>query len=154
MKTETEIYRYSPKPLKHYTSALAPIESLRDETWNLLYLVADMEDKLRFTKGRHRIPAECWRTVHCDMRTGQFNRVPNSMSIGRLLALPPKEFMDWVKNTPIASELPIATQVPNWVEIAQRRVHQCRPHPDAGKLTAFDDIQDTSLAKTLLYRFM
>lgn len=154
MKTETEIFRYSPKPLKLYTSAIDILESFKDETWNLLYLVADMEDKARFTKGRHRIPAECWRTTHCDMRTGAFNKVPGPMSVGRLMHLPAQEFVDWARNSPVAATLPIASQVPNWIEVAQSRVHLCRTHPDAGKLTALDNIEDTTLAQNLLSKFM
>ena len=154
MKTETEIFRYSPKPLKLYTSAIDPLESFKEETWNLLYLVADMEDKSRFTKGRHRIPAECWRTVHCGMRTGAFSKTPSRMSVAHLLSLPPQEFVDWAKNSPIAAKLPISSQVPNWIEVAQSRVHLCRKHPDAGKLTALDNIEDTTLAQSLLSKFM
>lgn len=154
MKTETETFRYSPKPLKLYTAAIDALDYFKDEAWNLLYLVADMEDKGRFTKGRHRIPAECWRTVLCDMRTGVFNKTPDPMSVGRLLHLPAQEFVDWAMNSPIAAKLPIASQVPNWVEVAQSRVHLCRKHPDAGKLTALDNIQDTTQAQALLSKFM
>lgn len=153
MKTEAKAYRYSPKPLKFYTSVLEPLESLKDEAWNLLYLVANMEDKMRFTKGRHRIPAECWITVHCNLATGVFSKMPNEMSIGKLLRLPAQEFVDWAKNSPIAATLPIAKEVPNWVEVAQSRVHLCSYHPESGKLTAFDDIQDLVQANALLQKF-
>lgn len=153
MKTINKIHRYSPKPAGKYTKALNPLECLQEEAWNLLYLVADMEDPLRFTQGRHEIPAHAWLTVRCCRRTGKHNPEPGTPIIAGLLGLPPQEFVDWAKNTPIIEHLPLTALVPDWVEVAQSRLHLCRPHPDAGKRTYLDDITDVSQASNLLAKY-
>lgn len=84
-----------------------------------MFLLLPVERRYVFTAGPNiAIPAACWRTVNCDLITGEFvnpfDAEPSSSrgDVAHLLQGPAQDFVDWASNCAIADKLPVHALMP------------------------------------------
>ena len=146
MKT-TDILSYSRKPPNPaFQAILDALSSSQQETWNLMFLLLPVERRYVFTAGPNikHIPAACWRTVNCDLITGEFvnpfDAEPSlRRTVAHLLQGPAQDFVDWASNCAIADKLPVHASMPDWVATAQSRLHLCAGYQPEKTMDGIDD---------------
>ena len=146
MKT-TDILSYSRKPPNPaFQAILDALSSSQQETWNLMFLLLPVERRYVFTAGPNikHIPVACWRTVNCDLITGEFvnpfDAEPSlRRTVAHLLQGPAQDFVDWASNCAIADKLPVHALMPDWVATAQSRLHLCADERPEKLMQGIDD---------------
>jgi len=150
------VYRYNPsdddKFLGKVTTALTVN---RQETLNLLFLLAAPDDYSAFAGPNKTLGAAAWKTTASSLTTGEFLNPFNSTgrTVADLLRRSPREFLNWASNSPVIDKLPLTELMPDWVERAHRRLGHCRVSPD-DVMFGNDVITDVSAAKDVLAKFM
>lgn len=154
--------RYSPKAITEYNGYLDKvIDSIPDdrlELWNLMFLVAPVENKYPLSTMPKDAVAAMWHTLHCDPRTGLFRNPGIKEMDGRrilhLLRQPPSEFVAWAESSPVVVKLPLTKVVPDWVARAKARLPKCAVHADSALVNQLDaPVNDTAQAAALLSKF-
>lgn len=146
MKT-VDIHNYSRKAPKPVLQAvLDALRSSRQETWNLMFLLLPVESRYIFTTGPNikHVPVACWRTVNCDLITGEFvnpfDAEPSrSRTVAHLLQGPAQDFVDWASNCAIADKLPVHAFMPDWVATAQSRLRLCTGYRPEKRMDGMDE---------------
>lgn len=150
-----EIHCYSPRPQAEYSSAFANVYKFQHESWNLLFLVVNM-DRQNPYRGASGLCSAIWRTVCCDIRTGEsvnpFGRSGIPL-VADLLRGSPHHFYAWAVNNPAFERLPITAVRPDWLKVAKRRLSHCAPHPDDVHFVADAVVKDLRPAQLLLKKY-
>ncbi len=148
MKLKTaDILNYSRKPpTLAFQAILDALSSSRPETWNLIFLLLPVERRYVFTTSPNikHVPVACWRTVNCDLITGEFvnpfDAEPGRRrTVAHLLQGPAQDFVDWASNCAIADKLPVHAFMPDWLATAQSRLHLCAGYRPEKALDGMED---------------
>lgn len=128
---DTQSYSRKP-PTLAFQAILDALRSSQQETWNLMFLLLQVERRYVFTTAPNlkHVPAACWRTVNCDLITGEFvnpfdAEPSHRRTVAHLLQGPAQDFVDWASNCAIADKLPVHHFMPDWVASAQSRLLLC-----------------------------
>ena len=135
--------------------ALEDIDVFQPQAINLAFLVLPVEQKSVFQGHRVQIPSLCWKTVCCDLQTGEFINpftTHPSRRVADLLAQPLGIFMEWASNSLAVNLLPLTLAKPDWLRTAEKRLHRCQPHPDEARIPQADNWCDFTASQAVIDR--
>ena len=156
MKGDMSITSYAPPPAHAVLKGvLEDIDVFQTQAINLAFLVLPVEQKTVFQGNRVQIPSLCWKTVCCDLQTGEFINPFTThprRRVADLLAQPRGIFMEWASNSLAVNLLPLTLAKPDWLRVAEKRLHRCQPHPDKARIPQDDNWCDFTASQAVIDR--